>query len=136
MAENICTQSTISNLENKDRIPTMSILLKLADRLDIELDAILEYALDRELGHNQVFKEVRELCSKTLHEEAYQLLKSGIEFDKLETIYEVKIYYYYMGITSLMRNEALSDVIYYFNLVLSSESEKALIFLMFQQRMV
>lgn len=129
VAENICTQATISNLENKDRIPTMSILLKISDRLDIELDSVLEYALDRELGHNQVFKEVRELCSKALHNQAYELLKSGIDVDKLETIYELKIYYYYMGITSLMRNETLSDVIYYFNLVLSSESEKSLDFL-------
>lgn len=85
--------------------------------------------IKRELGHNQVCKEVRELCSKALHNEAHELLKSGIDLDKLETIYELKMYYYNMGITSLMRNESLSDVIYYFNLVLSSESEKSLDFL-------
>ncbi|MFS7440389.1 helix-turn-helix domain-containing protein [Carnobacterium maltaromaticum] len=106
------TQAIISNLENKDRIPTMSILLKIADRLDIELDAVLEYALDREIGSNQVFKEVRELCSKALYNEAHELLKSGIDLDKLEIIYELKMYYYYMEITSLMKNESLSDVIY------------------------
>lgn len=90
----------------------MSILLKIADRLDIELDAVLEYALDREIGSNQVFKEVRELCSKALYNEAHELLKSGIDLDKLEIIYELKMYYYYMEITSLMKNESLSDVIY------------------------
>ncbi|CRH18285.1 transcriptional regulator [Carnobacterium maltaromaticum] len=68
------------------------------------------------------------MCSKALHDEAYELLKSGIELDKLETIYKLKMYYYYMGITSLMRDEALSDVIYYSNLVLSSESKKSLDF--------
>lgn len=125
VAENICTQATVSNLENKGSIPSISILLKLADKLDMELNNIVEYAIERESGYNQVFKEVRELCSKVRHKDAYELLKSTIELDNLETIYEAKLYYYYMGITSLMGLESPSDVIYYFNQVLSSESEKS-----------
>lgn len=66
VAENICTQATVSNLENKGSIPTISILLKLADKLDMELSNVLEYAIEREYGYNQVFKEVRELCSKVM----------------------------------------------------------------------
>lgn len=129
VAENICTQATVSNLENKGGIPSFSILLKLADKLDMELSNIVEHAIERESGYNQVFKEVRDLCSKVRHKEAYELLKSTIELDNLETIYEAKLYYYYMGITSLMGLESPSNVIYYFNQVLSSESEKSIDFL-------
>ncbi|WP_157456404.1 helix-turn-helix transcriptional regulator [Carnobacterium maltaromaticum] len=125
LAENICTQATISNLENKGTVPTILILLQLTDKLDMELDNVLEYTKDKDNGHNKVFKEVRELCSKALHGEAHELLKSGIDFDKLETIYDIKLFYYYMGITSLMGVETPSDAIYYFNQVLSSEADKS-----------
>ncbi len=65
--ENICTQATISNLENGASVPTISILLKLAERLNIEFNSIYDYALEAEHKNNPVFKEVRELCSKVKH---------------------------------------------------------------------
>lgn len=40
LSENICTQATVSNLENGASVPTISILLKLADRLNIEFSDI------------------------------------------------------------------------------------------------
>lgn len=129
LSENICTQATVSNLENGASVPTVSILLKLADKLDIELNNILEYAIEKDYGYNQIFKEVRDLCGKALHKDAYKLLKENIVLDKLETIYEAKLYYYYMGITSLMGMRNPQDVIYYFNQVLGSESEKSIDFL-------
>ena len=129
LAENICTQATVSNLENGASVPTISILLKLADRLNIEFSDIYDYTVESENGYNQLFKQVRELCSKVKHKEAYELLKSSIDFDKIDTIYDKKLYYYFMGITSLMGQESPSDAIYYFNLVLTSETDTSLDFL-------
>lgn len=129
LAENICTQATVSNLENGASVPTISILLKLADKLNIEFADIYDYTIESENEYNQIFKEVRELCSKVKHKEAYNLLKSRVDSDKIDTIYDKKLYYYFMGITSLMGQENSSDAIYYFNLVLTSETETSLDFL-------
>lgn len=129
LAENICTQATVSNLENGASVPTISILLKLADRLNIEFADIYDYTIESENEYNQIFKEVRDLCSKVKHKEAYNLLKSRVDFDKIDTIYDKKLYYYFMGITSLMGQENSSDAIYYFNLVLTSETDTSLDFL-------
>lgn len=104
-------------------------MLKLADRLNIEFTDIYDYTVEIENGYNQIFKEVRELCGKVKHKEAYALLKSSVNFDKIDTIYDKKLYYYFMGITSLMGQENPSDAIYYFNLVLTSEIETSLDFL-------
>ncbi|CCO13055.2 helix-turn-helix family protein [Carnobacterium maltaromaticum LMA28] len=35
LAEGICTQATISNLENKSGMPNLPILIAIANRLDI-----------------------------------------------------------------------------------------------------
>lgn len=129
LSENICTQATVSNLENGASVPTISILLKLADRLNIEFSDISDYTLDNDSGNNRIFKEVRDLCSKALHNKAYELLKSSIELDKLETIYEKKLYYYFMGITSLMGEKSQTDVIYYFNQLLTGESDNSIDFI-------
>ncbi|MFS7398058.1 helix-turn-helix domain-containing protein [Carnobacterium maltaromaticum] len=129
LSENICTQATVSNLENGASVPTISILLKLADRLNMEFADIYEYTVESKDGYNQTFKKVRELCSKVKHKEAYEFLTSSIDFDKIDTIYDRKQYCYFMGITSLMGQENPSDAIYYFNLVLTSESDTSLDFL-------
>lgn len=129
LAENICTQATISNLENGASVPTISILLKLAKRLNIEFSNIYDYTLNNENKNNPIFKEVRELCSKVKHKEALELLETRIKFDELETIYDRKLYYYFMGITSLMSKKNSNDSIYYFNQVLDSEVERSIDFL-------
>ncbi|WP_325052396.1 helix-turn-helix domain-containing protein [Carnobacterium maltaromaticum] len=36
LAEGICTQATISNLEKKSGMPNLPILIAIANRLDIE----------------------------------------------------------------------------------------------------
>lgn len=123
LSENICTQATVSNLENGVSEPTLSILLKLADKLDIEFSDIMGYSIDIERNYDKLFNEVRELCSRALHRDAHELLTSTIDFDKLDTINEAKLYFYFMGITSLTGLNQPTDAIYYFNQVLASESE-------------
>nr|WP_315529620.1 helix-turn-helix transcriptional regulator [Carnobacterium maltaromaticum] len=129
LAEDICTQATISNLENKGSLPTTSILLKVTDRLKIEFNEIYEYSLNNQNGYNQILKKVRTLCSTQHHKEANSLLITSIDFSKLDTIYDIKQYYYFMGISGLIAYENTSDAIYYFNQALASESGNTLDFL-------
>lgn len=124
VAENICTQATISNLENGGKVPTVSILFKLAERLNIEFSTIYNYTVDNDEVYNQLFEEVKELCSKVKHRKAYELLKSNIEFEKIETAYETRLYYYFIGITGLMGQESPMNAVYYFNQILANQSDR------------
>lgn len=125
LAKDICTQATISNLENKGSLPTTSILLQITDRLKIEFNEIYEYTLGNPNGYNQIFKKVRKLCAKN-HKDAYTLLTSSVDFHQLESTYEKKQYYYFKGISGLIAYENISDAIYCFNQALTIETGKPL----------
>lgn len=129
LADGICTQATISNLEKKGNLPSISILLKITERLSIEFNEVYEYTLENQNKYSKVFKEIRHLCGRRQHKKAFQLLAEEVEFNQLDTIYEMKQYYYYMGITSLIGFNEFSDAIYYFNQALASDSGKSLDFL-------
>ncbi|MGX7419839.1 helix-turn-helix domain-containing protein [Carnobacterium gallinarum] len=129
LAEGICTQATISNLENETSLPSLSILLSIADRLNIDFSEIYEYIAINGNSYSEIFKRVRVMCGQRKHKEAYDLIKEKIEFDKLGTPYELKQYYYYIGITNLIGFKNYSDAHYYFNLALSTVVGKNLDFL-------
>lgn len=90
LALNICTQATISKLENKGTLPTISILLKITDRLDIEFSEIYTYTSGKSASYSAIYSEVQDLCRLLKHREAYDLIKTTIQFDELETIVEKK----------------------------------------------
>ena len=56
LAADICTQATISNLENKDRLPTISVLLKITDRLDMEFSEVYAYTSGKSANHTQIYQ--------------------------------------------------------------------------------
>ncbi|WP_233637871.1 helix-turn-helix transcriptional regulator [Carnobacterium maltaromaticum] len=60
LAEGICTQATISNLESKGSLPTTSILLKITDKLNIEFNEIYEYSLGNQNGYTQYLKKLED----------------------------------------------------------------------------
>ncbi|MGX7417578.1 helix-turn-helix domain-containing protein [Carnobacterium gallinarum] len=126
LAEGICTQATISNLESDSSVPSLETLLSIADRLNIEFSEISEYAMKNESTSIRVFSQVKELCSQFKYQEAYSLLTKEITLDELETSYEKKEYYYYFGITALLGEKNYSDAHYNFNLALFLETGKHL----------
>ena len=42
LAEGICKQATISNIENKNRVNSLSILVQLCVRLDLPIDHVTQ----------------------------------------------------------------------------------------------
>lgn len=122
LAEDICTQATISNLENETSLPSLSILLAVGDRLNIDFSDIYEYVSINSTSYSDIFKQVQKYCETENYKEAYKILKEQIDFTKLESVYELKQYYYYVGITSLLGYQHFSDAHYNLNLALSSDS--------------
>lgn len=124
LASGICTQATISNLENNTSIPTLVILFQIGTRLNLELSELSEYAIEQISPTVVVFKQVQALRSQFKLKEACDLLKDQLKFEDLKTNQEKKQYYYYLGITSLLGYNEISDAQYNFQLGLNLETDK------------
>ncbi|PLS38039.1 hypothetical protein CYV26_04745 [Carnobacterium maltaromaticum] len=73
LAKDICTQSTISNIENGITMPNFITLELLAERLKIRLDEF--YKTDETETTNELFIEVNRLIELNQHKKANYLLK-------------------------------------------------------------
>ncbi|AOA00573.1 MULTISPECIES: helix-turn-helix domain-containing protein [Carnobacterium] len=127
LAEGICTQVTISKIENHNNIPTMNILSKICDRLGAEINDVCIVEGDSNTNYN-LFKKVDTLCNQLQHKEAYDLLVSSINEDELDNIHDKKLYYYYVGITRLIGFNEFEEALHYFNLELILERSSNLDF--------
>lgn len=128
LADGICTQATISNLENNSSIPTFPVLMSLATKLDIEFKEIYDYVEEQSHKNTKIFNELRILCSEIKYKEAFELLNNKIDYNQLEDSLELRKYYYYKGITSLLAYQNFSDAHYNFHLSLSSDEKRELDF--------
>lgn len=129
LAEGICTQASISNLEHNTTIPSLTILLAIGSRLNMELNELSDYAVEQVNPVVSVFKKVQLLRSQFKLSEAYNVIVEEISLGDLKTSHDRKQYYYYLGITSLLGKENISDAHYNFNLALIIETESSSKFL-------
>lgn len=116
LSQGICTQVTISKIENYNNVPSMRILSELCKRLSISIHDICK----TEAGSNnayEVFKKVDELCRQFEHQKAFRLLTSKLKQKDLSQN-DLKQYYYYKGMTLLSGFNNLKDALFNFNLVL------------------
>lgn len=115
LAEGICTQATISNIEKSGKLPAINLLLAIADRLDIEIEEFYYLIGENTTENGKIMKKVKLLCSQSRHQDAAILLKE-INEAELKSVREKKEFYYYKGITSLIASNNFSDALFYFNL--------------------
>lgn len=115
LAEGICTQATISNIEKAGKIPAINLLLAIADRLGIEIEEFYYLIGENTTENGKIMKKVKLLCSQSRHQDAAILLKEINEVE-LESVSEKKEFYYYKGITSLIASNNFSDALFYFNI--------------------
>lgn len=122
LSKNICTQSTISNIENGITMPNFITLELLAERLKIRLDEF--YITDEAAITNELFIDVNRLIELNQHKKGYYLLREkSIEID-LTSIQEKKLFYYYLGITELIGFFRYDEAEKNFNLVLNMKLEQ------------
>lgn len=98
LSEGICTQVTISKMENHGNIPTMRILMNICERLDIDIDQIIINDTDNNKYYN-ILKNVDELVTKMNHCEAYKYLTTNIPKEEAEELEanDKRKYCYYLG---------------------------------------
>ncbi len=95
LAENICTQGTISNIENAITLPSTYILKEIANKLNIDIVDLVF------IDHDPIEKilgKVSKLTAIGEHEKAYYELVNCIKVKDIEKNSLTKKYYYYLGI--------------------------------------
>lgn len=124
LATGICTQATVSNLENNNSVPAVRTLLAIGERLKIDFSDLSEYLPVSENGHRELFYKVKEFFQQMKYKEAKELLLKKIKLKDLRESTEIKEYHYYMGMASLMSDENFSDAHYHFNLSMQASTNK------------
>jgi len=88
LAENICTQSQISNIEKNQLIPMSSLLFEISNKLHVSMDYL--YGKSDE---NYNFKKVQELFSNLLYKRDYEAIKIALESDIIDETTPEKVAY-------------------------------------------
>ncbi|MGX7245655.1 helix-turn-helix domain-containing protein [Enterococcus quebecensis] len=113
LAAGICTQGTVSNIENKNVCDSLEILDAICKRLNLSLESVLDDNDEKKL--TSLLNQVEELCNTFKHKEAYSLLKETTinvsDFQNKEL--EVR-WFYFMGITNLLGFNNTTDSLFYF----------------------
>ena len=97
-AKGICSNLTLSNIENNKQNPSMEILIKICDKLEIALQDLYGEPIDTEEVKNLTanFDQLQWLCGNHRHREAYILLMEEIAEEQLITICFQKKYYNFL----------------------------------------
>ncbi|MEF9938178.1 MULTISPECIES: helix-turn-helix transcriptional regulator [Carnobacterium] len=122
LAEGICTQATISQMENHNKVPTMSIFVDICKRLEIS-QAEITSDDDSEINHT-IFLEVSLLCKQYKFIEAHERLTKSIKIHELKSNSNKKKYYYFLGLTYLFGLANDDEALFYFNLGLTLQSNE------------
>ncbi|AIM25160.1 helix-turn-helix domain-containing protein [Melissococcus plutonius] len=111
LAKGICTQATISNIENKNVCDSLDIFSSVCLRLDLQVEECIEGSNEKKL--ESLLNKVEHLCDTFRHEEAYELLNEcPDEIDTTNRILETK-FFYYKGITSLLGKKNTNEALFY-----------------------
>lgn len=107
LAKGICTQATISNIESETNLPSFYVLEKIAEKLEISLEAFYKQNSTRESEIMAHLVIVDRYCEQFKHKKAYDYLMSNIRKNDINSL-DVTIkkrYYYFLGFTLLMGKE-------------------------------
>ncbi|NSS71585.1 helix-turn-helix domain-containing protein [Enterococcus faecalis] len=111
LAKGICTQATISNIENKNVCDSLDIFSSVCLRLDLQVEECIEGSSEKKL--ESLLNKVEELCFYFKHDEAYDLLKDyPDDIESSNRILETK-FFYYKGITILLGKKNNSEALFY-----------------------
>lgn len=122
LAEGICSQSALSNIENKNICKDFDVLVALCDRLEINVEDCITEVESQYLDN--ALKKVNALCIQLKHREAYQAIKQ-INFSKKNVNKElISKFLFFKGLTSLLGNNDQEEALNY--LLKGSQSDQGL----------
>lgn len=98
LAEDICSQSVLSRIENNEEVPNIMVMYQLCDRLDVSIDSVLSHDASFIKQSNELLNQFGKLLSTF----DYDALEIFFKKNKLESQLflesDLQRYYYYMGV--------------------------------------
>lgn len=123
LCESICTQSTLSKFENNGRVPSLSILNKLCERLGLSVDDLYK---NSEASTTHMRNILNRIESELMMESYPQVKKSLTEVnpDVINNDTLKMQFYYQKGLFNALTNGRSEETYYYFSQILDNLDEK------------
>lgn len=97
LADNICSQSVLSRIENNEEIPNVIVLQQLCQRLNVTVDQVMS----QDPANIRKNHELMTLLSYYFHSKQYaelmELLSKNFVAEQFHTDTDFQRYYYYLG---------------------------------------
>lgn len=124
LAENICTQTTLSRFENNGQVPNLKTLIKLCTRLDVPIGDLFPKV---GLKNTELVKKMDqiEFYFITSEYEKAQILLESLSINSQDESAELFLRYLYLkGFLMIFRNEVIMDILFTFDQILLNEGGK------------
>lgn len=121
LASGVCTQATVSLMENRNKLPGMPILFAVCERLGVQVDDLVA-----EDSHNlgDIFEKVNQSLMKHEYDLAAQALNE-IRIKQIRNAFDKQRYYYFIGVTQFYVNQDLNEAMFNFQLSNQEFSENS-----------
>ena len=120
LAQGICTQATLSRLENNGQIPTLKILIQLCNRLDLPLGDLFPKVGTQNTRLRELLNQGEFYLITSEYERLQELLK-GLDLAEVASGGLLLQYYYLLGFEMIFQQAAVTDVLFTFDKLLAEE---------------
>lgn len=117
LAEGICTQATVSKIENKNSCESLDVFSSICSKLELPVFDCLEETYEQKI--ERILNEVEYLCEQIRPDEAYKVLKE-YNLDEQRMSYFTKTkFLYYKGSTALLGKSYFEEALAYLKQVIN-----------------
>ncbi|HBR81506.1 MAG TPA: transcriptional regulator [Enterococcus sp.] len=120
LAEGICEQATVSNIENKNTSPGINILSALCKKLNVEISDILVETEEDKI--RKKLSEIQSLNAVSKYKESYEILQT-IDQKKVSNSDLLNQILFYQGLLDHLYAKKEDAALFYFNQVLEQTTE-------------
>ncbi|WP_137598119.1 helix-turn-helix domain-containing protein [Paucilactobacillus kaifaensis] len=121
LAAGICTQATMSNIENKGTVPSLGTLIQLCQRLDLTLNDVVSEFQTVADNFDELTSAERLIALDQIDQAGEQLKKVGANLDKDDALTNQQ-YQFLTGYVCLLQDD-LDGAVFHFSFVANSEQE-------------
>ena len=123
LAEGICKQATISNIERKNFCKDIEILSKVCRKLDLVLTQVVEASPEDWI--EEKLSQVEQLMATGQYKEGLEKIEK-IKFEQIHDRRVINRYYYNFGNALLAGKKDTDGALFYFNQVLATSGDNDL----------
>lgn len=123
LAEDICTQATLSRFENNGQVPNLKILIKLCDRLDLPLSELFPKVGIKYSDVIDTMNQAEFLLITSEYQQARNLINT-INIDLIEDKEILLRYRYLTGFLMVFQKEPITEILFNFDQILLEDAEE------------